>query len=571
MDNSIYDKLEPGLLAYAEAKAKDGTYPKSARIEEILYKEKKINEQAYISLTCENLGIKYIDLNDERNLDPAMIKLVPQSTAKKYSVIPVSADDSTITVVMQRPDDLGAISGIKMLTGKKVKRAITNDSAFERALVNFYSQENTEAAKAILEKEIGDQASLLAFADNKFDLTGDDKESSEVKKIVNNIFERAISERASDIHIEPCGNIARVRLRLDGRLKTVETYPLSLHPRICAFIKLNSGMDVSNRFTTQDGRSTITYMSEGRKNEADLRLSIMPASKGEDIVIRILLKTGSTLVRENLGLTPADLLKYDALIKNSYGIILMVGPTGSGKSTTMNTMVKILNREDRKIVTLENPVEYEVDGVAQVQTNDNLGLTFESGLEAAMRHDPDIICVGEIRNEETASIAVQSALTGHIVLSTLHTNNSLLAVNRLEKLGVEPYNIADSVIGIVSQRLARRICPVCKEEYVPSPGELTEKGFSSIENARRRGYRFYRGRGCPACLKTGYKGRTGIFEILIITKELRQAIVVGKPYDELYDIARKNGLILLRENFKKAVLDGVTTLEEYNSVINKFS
>ncbi len=379
-------------------------------------------------------------------------------------------------------------------------------------------------------------------------------------RLVNAIIERAVTERASDIHMEPREGEFSVRMRIDGMLRDILTVPRELQAAVISRVKVMSGLDITERRVPQDGRFNVKV----RNKDIDLRISTLPTVYGEKIVARLLDKSGMRLSRDNIGLTGEDMQKYERLIRIKNGVILVVGPTGSGKSTTMYTMIGDMNTREVNLVTLEDPVEYNIDGVNQVQINEKVGMTFASGLRSILRQDPDIIAVGEIRDGETAEIAMRSAITGHVVLSTIHTSDAVGTIERLTDMGVEPYLVASALKGVLSQRLVRRICPNCVQPYEPSEEEQRELGLEPMP-----GRTFYRGAGCPECFDTGYRGRTAVFEIFPLSVQVRRMVARGMGREAIESLLTdpNSGFVSLKDNALKLVMEGKTTSDEVMRVI----
>ena len=368
-----------------------------------------------------------------------------------------------------------------------------------------------------------------------------------------------MTERVSDIHIEPRETDVAVRMRIDGMLHKILTVPKDLQSSVISRIKIMGGMNIAERRIPLDGRANVRIKSQ----DIDLRISTLPLIYGEKVVIRLLNKSTDLLNKAGIGLSGPDLDKYAKLISNHSGVILIVGPTGSGKSSTMYTMIGELNREEVNLVTLEDPVEYNISGVNQVQINEKVDMTFANGLRSILRQDPDIIAVGEIRDGETAEIAMRAAITGHLVLSTIHTNDAISTIDRLKDIGVEPYLIASALNGIISQRLVRRICPNCKTAYKPTQEDLEILGMDRDSDVT-----FYKGKGCPYCFDTGYRGRTGVFEILMMNRETRRCIAEGGSKEQLVQAAEGADYVSIRDNCRRLVLEGVTTADEARRTIN---
>jgi type IV pilus assembly protein PilB len=418
-------------------------------------------------------------------------------------------------------------------------------------LDRYYGNDETmEAAQRYAEeRKAAEQASQLDADDGVSD--------SPIVQVVKNMIEQAARQRASDIHVEALERVARVRFRIDGALYEKFTYDIHLLPAIIARLKIIGGMDISEKRKPQDGRITMIV----DRVEYDIRASILPTVYGEKCVMRLAQKKMLTRDKSELGFTDLEMRQFDNILKNPNGIILVTGPTGSGKSTTLYTALSELNREDVNIITVEDPVEANIDGINQVQTNDKAGLTFASALRSILRQDPDIIMIGEIRDGETAGIAVQASITGHLVVSTLHTNSSAATLTRLMDMGIESYLLADSMVGVIAQRLVRRLCPECKEPYEPSPEEKKLLDIPQIEPAT-----IYRPCGCGQCNNTGYKGRIGVYEIMTITPALRRVITQHGNTEQIRDAAMEEGMHTLRMSASRMVLDGVTSFSEMMKV-----
>ena len=410
---------------------------------------------------------------------------------------------------------------------------------------------SVEESKDILLHE--EDKELREMAEMEIENLDNSDDEAPIIRLLNSLIERAIKTGASDVHIEPFEKETRVRMRIDGLLRRVLTVPAELQSTVISRLKIMGGMDIAERKVPQDGHAMLRV----KGSEIDLRISSMPTVYGEKIVLRLLNKTSQILSRDAIGLEGDDLESYQALLRNTGGVILLVGPTGSGKSTTMCVMLRDLAREEVNIVTLEDPVEYYIPGVSQCQINEKTGMTFANGLRAILRQDPDIISVGEIRDGETAGIAMRSAITGHLVMSTLHTNDAISAVYRLRDIGVEPWLIASALRGVISQRLVRKICPHCKRGYQPSEEELELLGMPADTKTT-----FYKGEGCPECHHSGYAGRRAAFEILMINGKLRRLISQDATIDDLTAQARADGYVTMRESCRDLVLRGITTAEE---------
>ena len=532
------------------------------RLGTVLQENGFITESELIEALQMQLGIEFIDLS-KVNIPTELVQLVPKNIAKQYQVVPVRLARDELYIAMSDPLNFYAIEEVRKAARRKVVPMVAMSSAVERAIQVLYGNEG--AAKAIeeMKREAAISGESTAAVDTAFagnQVSEDSVSQAPAIRLVNAIIERAITERASDIHMEPREGEFSVRMRIDGLLRDILTVPRELQAAVTSRVKVMSGLDITERRVPQDGRFNVKM----RDKDIDLRISTLPTVYGEKIVARLLDKSGMRLSRENIGLSPEDMEKYERLIKIKNGVILVVGPTGSGKSTTMYTMIGDMNRREVNLVTLEDPVEYNIDGVNQVQINEKVGMTFASGLRSILRQDPDIIAVGEIRDGETAEIAMRSAITGHVVLSTIHTSDALGTVERLIDMGVEPYLVASALKGVFSQRLVRRICPNCRQPYNPTEEQQSELGLPYDPERV-----FYRGKGCPECFDTGYRGRTAVFEIFPLSIKVRRLIAKGAGREALESLLKDPsiGFVSLRENALRLVEEGKTTGDEVLRVI----
>ena len=532
------------------------------RLGTVLLENGFITESELIEALQMQLGIEFIDLS-KVNIPTELVQMVPKNIAKQYQVVPVRLNRDELYIAMSDPLKFYAIEEVRKAARRKVVPMVAMSSAVERAIQVLYGNEG--AAKAIeeMKREAAISGETTASVDTAFSgnsVSEDSVSQAPAIRLVNAIIERAITERASDIHMEPRESEFSVRMRIDGLLRDILTVPRELQAAVTSRVKVMSGLDITERRVPQDGRFNVKM----RDKDIDLRISTLPTVYGEKIVARLLDKSGMRLSRDSIGLVGDDMEKYKRLIRIKNGVILIVGPTGSGKSTTMYTMIGDLNQRDVNLVTLEDPVEYNIDGVNQVQINEKVGMTFASGLRSILRQDPDIIAVGEIRDGETADIAMRSAITGHVVLSTLHTSDALGTVERLIDMGVEPYLVASALKGVFSQRLVRRICPNCSQPYNPTEEEQNELGLPYDPNRV-----FYRGKGCPECFDTGYRGRTAVFEIFPLTIQVRRLIAKGAGREALEALLKDPsiGFVSLRENAIRLVEEGKTTGDEVLRVI----
>ena len=546
------EDLERGLALQKESKERLGT---------VLITNGIITETDLIDALTTQLGVKYIDLSSTL-ISGTMSKYVPKNLAKKYNVIPVKVVGDELYLAMADPLNFYAIEEVRKASRKRIVPMVADMAGINYAMQMVYGNERASQAIEDMQRERvdsdDDQEGMHTFYSSQTD--DDPLSSAPTIRLVNSIIERAVTERASDIHLEPRENQMQVRMRIDGVLHNILTIPKELQRSVISRIKVMSGLDIAERRIPQDGRFNIHV---GDK-EFDVRISSLPTIFGEKIVGRLLSKKGGDATKETIGLQGADLEKYERMVRSTEGVVLIVGPTGSGKSTTMYAMINELNTEGVNLVTLEDPVEYNIDGVNQVQINEKTGMTFAGGLRSILRQDPDIIAVGEIRDVETADIAMRSAITGHVVLSTLHTNDALGAIDRLEDMGVEPYLISSALKGVISQRLLRKVCPHCKESYLASEDEKDQLGIPLDQEVR-----LYRGTGCAHCFNTGYMGRTGVFEILYLSRPVKNCISRKGGREEIEKLVwnDRDNFITIRENAIRLVLSGVTSFEEAVRVI----
>jgi len=526
------------------------------RIGEYLIDQGLITENQLIDVLKLQLGIDFVDLTSA-SIPLEMADLVPKNLAKEHNVVPIREEGDKLYLAMVDPLNFKAIEDVKQVTRKRIVPVIATNQAMERAIVTLYGNEGVNKAITELQKEHRELESALVIENINFD----SDTSAPAIRIVNSILERAITEQASDLHIEPREKCLEVRIRVDGVLRKVLEIPQNLQNAVISRIKIMGDMDIAEKRIPLDGRAA--YRSSNK--DIDLRISSLPTKYGEKIVIRFLDKKRERLTIEGIGMQGEHLNIYKRLLQNTNGVILISGPTGSGKSTTMSAMITELNDEYVNLISLEDPIEYEIPGVNQVQVNEKVGLTFATGLRSILRQDPDIISVGEIRDGETATIAMRAAITGHLVMSTIHTNSAISTVDRLIDVGVEPYLIASALKGVIAQRLVRRICPRCKEEYTPSDEELDSIG---LHDEKYKQIKFYRGKGCPECLRTGYKGRIGVFEIYELDHEDKQLIRRGANQNELVEAAHRKGYTTLSDDALRLILDGTTTVKEVIRILH---
>ena len=526
------------------------------RLGEVLITSGIISQKQLIEALEVQLGVDYIDLS-KTALAPELAHVIPQSMAKKHQIIPIKIEKDEIWLAMSDPLNFMALEDVKRVTRRKVIPVIAASEAVDRAIISLYGSEGAARAIEEMRRETagdGKQTGIHGISVEDTDI-----HSAPSIRLVNSIIEQAVSERASDIHLEPREQEMVVRIRVDGMLRNLLTVPRDLQGSVISRIKVMGEMNTSERRVPQDGRANVVV----RERNVDLRISTLPTIYGEKMVIRLLDKSQQLTTRHEIGLDDQSLKVYEQLMHSTSGVILVAGPTGSGKSSTMSTMVRELNTETVNIVTLEDPVEYDIPGVNQCQINEKTGMTFAGGLRSVLRQDPDIISVGEIRDGETAEIAMRAAITGHLVLSTLHTSDCCATLDRLYDIGVEPYLTSSALRGIVAQRLARKLCPHCKKAYTPDERELDLLGIPE-----RPGQKFYRGEGCSYCYHTGYYGRTGVFEVLALDKRIRPLVTRRAPRDEVLAEARKEGFRTLADRCRELVLDGTTSAEEAARIIH---
>ncbi|MBQ8199560.1 MAG: Flp pilus assembly complex ATPase component TadA [Lachnospiraceae bacterium] len=539
--------LSPEQLDEALALQKE----KKKRLGEILVEEGFISDETMANALCHQLGYARADLQNGRVPDDLLSMFEPD-ILKKYSAIPYMYDDRNVNVIlmaMSDPMDMLAIDDLSMICNRMIQPVVATPQEIMLAIDKYFG--NAEAIKAASDYE---QERADLFQEDEIDkMINDDVNNSPIVQLVNSMLEQAVRQRTSDIHIEALERNVRVRYRIDGALFERMTYNIKLLPAIVARLKVIGGMDISEKRKPQDGR--ITTFVDGR--EYDIRVSILPTVYGEKTVMRITNKGNLTRDISELGFNDEERKVFTHILKNPYGIILVTGPTGSGKSTTLYTALSELNTEDVNIITVEDPVEANVAGINQVQTNVKAGLTFASALRSILRQDPDIIMIGEIRDGETASIAVQASITGHLVVSTLHTNSAASTVSRLADMGVESYLIADSVVGIIAQRLVRRLCPRCKEKRLANADELEVLGFEPDAQVE-----IHVPKGCPNCDNSGYRGRIGVYEIMEVSNDVKRIIARGGDADQIKEAALKNGMNTLRMSATRYVLDGITSVSE---------
>lgn len=546
--------IEEGLITEEQLeKALQVSKDSGKRLGETLVERGYATDSAILHALSSQMGIPIISLAGIEISDE-VIKLVDANILRKNRMIPIdfyNGNMNVVRVAMADPLNMAAIDDFTIITNLQVEPVLALPNEIMTALDRYFGNSETmEAAKRY-------EAERKATEKVKKEEEDDNASDSPIIKLVKSIIEQAARQRASDIHIEALERMVRVRFRIDGSLYERFSYDVHLLPAIIARLKIIGGMDISEKRKPQDGRITMTV----DHTEYDIRASILPTVYGEKCVMRLAQKKMLTRDKSELGFTPMEMQQFDNILKNPNGIILVTGPTGSGKSTTLYTALSELNTEDVNIITVEDPVEANIDGINQVQTNNKADLTFASALRSILRQDPDIIMIGEIRDTETAQIAVQASITGHLVVSTLHTNSSASTLTRLMDMGIESYLLADSMVGVIAQRLVRRLCPECKEAYEASEGEKRLLNVPVDEPLT-----IYKPCGCERCNRTGYKGRIGVYEIMTITPAIRRVISKRGTAEEIKEVALQEGMHTLRMSSSKMVLDGVTSFSEMMKV-----
>jgi type IV pilus assembly protein PilB len=540
-----------------------------------------VKEDDLTALLSKQYGVPSIALGTFE-IDPAVVKLVPAETAQKYQVIPVTRSGATLTLAMTDPTNVFAMDDIRFMTGYNVEPVVASERSVLEAIAKYYNKTSANGSNG--SNGFGaSSVSALEFASKALEempelaATGTDVELLEeleeinaeslakqgedapIIRLVNVLLMGAIQKGASDIHIEPYEKELRVRYRIDGLLYNIMAPPLKFRDAMTSRIKIMSKLDIAEKRLPQDGRIKIRFQDDGKKKEIDFRVSCLPTLFGEKIVMRLLDSTKLMLDMTKLGFDPESLKKFESAIEKPWGMVLVTGPTGSGKTNTLYSSISKINKTDTNIMTAEDPVEFNLVGINQVQVRENIGLTFAATLRSFLRQDPNTILVGEIRDFETAEIAVKAALTGHLVLSTLHTNDAPSTVNRLMNMGIEPFLVASSLNLVCAQRLVRRICKSCVEKHPLPAAALEHAGFSAADS---KTVVPNRGKGCEKCNNTGFKGRVGLYEVMDITEELRELILVGASALELRRKAVEGGMITLRQSGLLKVKEGVTTIDE---------
>jgi type IV pilus assembly protein PilB len=532
----------------------------SCRLGSALVKLGFLTDEDVTNFLSRQYGVPAINLS-YFEIDPAVVKLIPFETAKRYQILPLSRVGASLTIAMVDPTNVFAMDDIKFMTGFNIEPVVASESSIQSGIEKAYGTSQGDDLETVMQSMTDDADVEVQAEEEQIGLADLEKAADEapVVKLVNLVLTDAVKRGASDIHIEPYEKEFRVRFRIDGVLQSIMSPPVKLKDAITSRLKIMAKLDISEKRLPQDGRIMLKMQLGGRKKQLDFRVSTLPTLWGEKIVLRLLDKENLRLDMTKLGFEAESLVKFEKAILKPYGMVLVTGPTGSGKTNTLYSAISRLNQPDTNIMTAEDPVEFQLGGVNQVQMKEQIGLNFAAALRSFLRQDPNIILVGEIRDFETAEIAIKAALTGHLVLSTLHTNGAPETITRLMNMGIEPFLVATSVHMIVAQRLIRRICKDCSEPFEVPVQTLIEEGFSPEE---AKTIKPHKGKGCGTCNNTGYKGRAGLYEVMEVDDEIRELVLVGASAVELKKKAIERGMITLRRSGLIKVAAGMTTLEE---------
>jgi general secretion pathway protein E len=528
---------------------------KGGRIGEILVRLGYVKEEAVLEALAEQLGVAYLRHVSTADVDRALLTKVPIAFAKRYEILPLREVEGVVRVATAQPLVTAPLDDIRLLLAKPVTPVVAPSRSIVSCINQAYERSG-DSAEQVIEDLGAESLDSLATAlrDEPRDLL-EAADEAPIIKLVNSLLFEAAKKRASDIHIEPFERDLLIRYRIDGVLYNVLTPPKRLQASIISRVKIMAGLNIAEKRLPQDGRISIKIA--GR--DVDIRVSAIPTAHGERLVLRLLDKGNLLLQLTEIGLDEARLKILSHLVRLSHGIVLVTGPTGSGKTTTLYAALNTINAPEKNIITIEDPIEYQLRGVGQMQVNPKINLTFAAGLRSILRQDPDVIMVGEIRDGETAEIAIHASLTGHLVFSTLHTNDAAGAITRLLDMGIEPFLVASSLVAIVAQRLVRVLCPACRQSYRPSPDEVAKLG---VNGERASTATWFRAGGCPECLSTGYRGRTGIYEILVLDDELRSLVLAKTDANAIKARAMEHGMRTLRDDGAQKVASGITTTEE---------
>jgi general secretion pathway protein E len=526
------------------------------RVDDVLLSCPYFTEDVVLKLFAEALGLEYIPDIPAKAVPPEFVEAVPALYAQHHYLIGIKPEpeNGELTVVLSKPLDANALDNVSKMTGMPVKAAVSTRAAVTSVIDVAYEQRTTVIEEVVEELDSQNLDQLVDEVSTSDDLL-DVVNRPPVIRLVNDILFRALQLRASDIHVHPYESKIQIRYRIDGILYDTLSLNRNVLPLIVSRIKVMAGMDIAERRLPQDGRCSVRL----GQREVDLRISTVPTSYGERSVLRLLDKSTGLFGLDELGLDKSDLTKFDSLLNRSHGVIFVTGPTGSGKSTTLYACLNRINSAEKNVITIEDPIEYQLEGISQIQVASKKGMTFATSLRHVLRQDPDVIMVGEVRDIETARMAIQSSLTGHLVFSTLHTNDSAGAVSRLLDLGVEPYLVSSSLIAIIAQRLVRKVCPDCKARVQPTAHEIKELG---LDEGADYGKEFFVGAGCEKCFQTGYRGRTGIYEMMMVDEEIQNLIYKRESAGKIKRVALNAGLQTLRMDGARKVLAGITTVSE---------
>ncbi|HZR14149.1 MAG TPA: ATPase, T2SS/T4P/T4SS family [Acidimicrobiia bacterium] len=547
--------LEEGLLTRAELETALAEQERTGKpLPRVLIESGAVTEIDVIRTLASQVGLDFVDLS-EHPIDASVASMIPESLARRYRAMPIGWDDDRLVVVMADPANVFAVDDIRAISGAEVKTVVGTESQISDAIDRFHrldTEVDSLAQTAAEELAEGDDIAKVREV----------VEDAPIVKFVNLLITQAVADRASDIHVEPTERDLRIRFRIDGVLHEVMQSPKSIQNGVISRLKVMADINIAERRVPQDGRMSLNVSG----NPIDVRIATLPTVYGEKVVMRILDKGRGLLSLEDLGFLPEVLARYEGAYRKPYGTILVTGPTGSGKSTTLYATLNVLNEPHRNVITVEDPVEYRLAGINQMQINPKAGLTFAGALRSILRSDPDVVLVGEIRDRETATIAVEASLTGHLVLSTLHTNDAASTPMRLVEMGVEPFLVVSALDCVLAQRLARRLCDHCKEAYQPTEAELVEAGWpmDSLDEWPT----LYQATGCTACGRTGYRGRFAIHEVMVMSEEIERLVIERRSTEDLKKVSVMQGMLTLREDGLRKVAAGHTSLEEIFRVVS---
>lgn len=562
MSESLKDRIIQKLIENHNISEKDVNEAISLKkrkgigLEQALVEKDLVNEKELLLLLVKELNIPFINLKNYK-IDPDLQSVIPEKTARQYHIIPLSCFDENLTIAIADPLNVFLIDDLKNITGLNIDIVMSTSADITKSIDNYYGFKALETVNDVSKDINVDDFAIVSDGDQGGDADGKSSEEGDqapIIRMVNLILKDAIKQRASDIHIEPMQDNVRVRYRIDGILKNILEIPKDNQNAVVVRLKIMARLDITVNQAPQDGRFKLKVGS----SEIDFRVSILPTTFGQKVVMRILDKSSLSVGLEGLGFSSGNLKIIKEAMHKPFGMILVTGPTGSGKSTTLYSIINELNDVDKNIITVEDPVEYLVDGLTQIQARPDIGLTFAEGLRSILRQSPDIVLVGEIRDDETADIAIKASLTGQLVFSTLHTNDAASALTRLIDMKAEPFLVASSLVMVTAQRLCRKICKDCKEEI-----SINQKVLNRLQYSVKPTDKFFAGKGCESCNQLGYKGRTCVTEILMMDDDIRKLLLEGKSSDEIKEFARKNkGMLTLWEDAMQKCLEGMTTLEE---------